>query len=155
VGQSSLLSYTVGFIELQAGYFEAGFLEWFILAFIAPLLSPMHILGSDWGIDEIYCNAAKQYKAITTSHDAATRHPICAVVIDNLAVHHRNRRSIKDTMGGKGVHLQLNCGLMRIVHKIFRNSCSHGLRRENDPFNPNTSYMPSYRLRADCHIQAF
>lgn len=150
-GHSSILVHTVGFVELQAAFFNAQFLEWFIVSFIIPLLSPMHILGSDWGLDEMYCTAAKQFKALTVSHASSMQDPICAVVIGGMAVHHNNTKTIKRAMGGKDYHLHLNYALMRIVHSHFRSYCSGGLKKENDPFNANNSYVASYSLDPSCN----
>ncbi|RYH20975.1 hypothetical protein EON65_21895 [archaeon] len=151
-GHTNTLASTVGFVELQASYFHTHYLEWFILAFIVPLANPMYILGSDWGVDEMYCTAARQYKAIMVSHNATTTDPLCAVIVGNMGIHHNNLKTIKKVMGGRDTHLHLNYALMHIVHKMFGGYCSGGLRVENDPFQPDASYVQSYKFREDCPL---
>eukprot|EP01039_Chlorochromonas_danica_P005858 gene5858-6451_t len=152
-GHSSILANTVGFIELQAAMFHARFLEWFILAFIVPLLTTMYILGSDWGIDELYCTAARQYLATAVSHNATLTDPICAVIVGNMDVHHIDEKLIKRAMGGNDIHLHLNYAHMGIVRYYFPSFCSNGLLRENDPFVDNSSFIPSYGTARNCRVK--
>eukprot|EP01031_Cornospumella_fuschlensis_P040565 gene40565-49454_t len=84
------------------------------------------------------------------SHAAVENDPLCAVVLGNMGIHHDNLKTIKRVMGGKDTHLHLNYALMRIVHKMFRAFCSGGLRDENNPFHPNSTYVQSFKLVDDC-----
>lgn len=58
---SYALASEVGFIEIQAPLFNARYLEWFLTSCIIPLLPAMHILGADWGLDELFCTTAKEF----------------------------------------------------------------------------------------------
>lgn len=41
------------FIELMTPIFDSGYLEWFIHVVVIPLLPPIIILASDWGMDHV------------------------------------------------------------------------------------------------------
>jgi hypothetical protein len=50
------------FIEIQAPMVEIRFFIWFFDFFIVPLLESSEILGTDWGLDSLFCRAAKFYR---------------------------------------------------------------------------------------------
>jgi hypothetical protein len=52
---------TSNFIEIMAPIFEATFFRWFLDAVVVPLIEPFYVLGSDWGLDTIWCGAALYY----------------------------------------------------------------------------------------------
>ncbi len=137
----------VGFIEIQAPIFETSFLEYFIMAFILPILPAMVVLGGDWGIDEMFCAAGKEF--MRHEKKGIHEHPICAVVLDNMSVNHRNRGEIANTVGLE-IKRHLNFGLMKIVHENLGQFCQNGLLYFNDPFNVGTHYKKVYKLRSSC-----
>jgi hypothetical protein len=61
---SKVLAAKSGFIEIQAPVVDSRFFEWFILSFVLPLIIPTHVLGADWGIDQLFCRAAGMYRAL-------------------------------------------------------------------------------------------
>jgi hypothetical protein len=147
------LASAVGFIEIQAPLFETTFLEWFILSFIVPLVSPMVVLGADWGIDELFCTAANQFrdgKFVDRSRSAASS-PVCAVMIDDMNIHHRNNGEIAKSVG-MDTKTQLNFALMHMVHQLFPRFAHDGLRYYVDPFNIGTRYKKVYKLRNNCTV---
>lgn len=36
------------------------------MSFVLPLVLPTHILGADWGFDQLFCSVAKLYQAVTS-----------------------------------------------------------------------------------------
>ena len=55
-----------GFIEIQVPMLNTQFLSYYIMKFVFPIVIPMHILGADWGFDELFCSAAKLYSTVIT-----------------------------------------------------------------------------------------
>jgi len=146
----------VGFIELQVPLFDASFFEWFVMAFIMPLLPSLHILGVDWGFDEMFCPTAQEF-FLRTGHlrygegqfHREYKQHVCAAVISNLAVHHHNGAEIAKEIGTT-VKVYLNFGLMKIVHRCFGELAQHGLQHRLDPLNFDTHYLRSNALQANC-----
>jgi hypothetical protein len=152
---SSILASSVGFIEIQAPLFDALFFEWFVFAFIVPLLPAMHILGVDWGFDEMFCTAASEFVAKVGGpeypHTIYERHHVCGAIISNLTIHHRNLGEIGSVIGHEA-KMNLNFGLMKILHKFFGSFAYHGLNTHVDPFNPGSTYIQSTELKGKCNI---
>ncbi len=136
----------IEFIEIQAPIFETSFLEYFILAFILPFLPAMVVLGGDWGIDEMFCAAGKEF--MRHEKKGLHEHPICAVVLANMSVNHRNRGEIGNTIGWD-IKMNLNFGLMKIVRDNLGQFCQSGLIY-NNPFNVATHYKKVHKLRSSC-----
>ena len=57
----TLVAAETGFIEVQAPVFEAHFLTWWVRFLVTPLLGAAHVLGADWGVDALFCRAARMY----------------------------------------------------------------------------------------------
>jgi hypothetical protein len=64
-----LIAAQTGFIEIQVPLIESRFFEWYILKVVMPLAVPMHVLGADWGFDELFCRSAQFYHAATVTAD--------------------------------------------------------------------------------------
>jgi hypothetical protein len=145
---SKVIATAVGFIEIQAPIFDTIFLEWFTLSFLLPLVPAMTILGGDWGIDEMFCTAAKEFSQagkMGNYHEALN----CMVPIDDLAVNHKNEGEIANTIGLERKR-EINFALMKIVHKYFWKFAHDGLRYYNDPFNRGAKYKKVYQLQKNC-----
>ena len=50
------------FVEIQNPIIGIRFFRWFFDFFIIPLLDPLEILGTDWGLDSLFCTAAKYFR---------------------------------------------------------------------------------------------
>lgn len=146
-GKTKALASEVGFIEIQAPIFDAVFLEYFIMSFILPVLPAMVVLGGDWGIDEMFCSAAKEF----VNHDKKRLHdhPICAVILNNMSVHHHNRQEIVNIVG-KSLRNAVNGVLMKIVRKHFNHYAKHGKQYFRSPFHVGTNFKRSYQLNSSC-----
>ena len=60
-----------GFIEIQVPLIDAALFRWYLLSFVLPMAVPAHILGADWGFDQLFCRVAKLYDAITATTTAS------------------------------------------------------------------------------------
>jgi len=58
-----------GFVEIQAPVMDTHLFRFYVLSFVLPLVVPAHILGADWGFDQLFCNAAKLYDIFTSNYD--------------------------------------------------------------------------------------
>lgn len=143
----SVLASTVGFIEIQAPLMQAEFFEWFLVAFVVPLYPAMHILGADWGIDELFCTAAKQYNRVL--YPSMNNNEECVVIVSKMQLLHENKNEIARSIGIESKR-QLNFGLMKVVHRYFGSFAHNGLQHRVNPFNNDTQYFPVYQLRDDC-----
>ena len=56
------------FVEIQTPIIQMDFFIWFFDFFIVPLLDYSEILGTDWGIDCMFCEAAKFYRNEEIKH---------------------------------------------------------------------------------------
>lgn len=139
------LASTVGFIEIQIPIFEASFLEYFIMAFILPLLPAMVVSGGDWGIDEMFCAAGREF--IRHEKNGLHDQPICAVVLNDMSVKHHNRGEIGNTIGWD-VRWDLNDAFRKIVQKTFGEFCQSGGLYSNDPLIVRNHHKKVYKLRS-------
>jgi hypothetical protein len=147
------LASTVGFIEIQAPFLHARFFEWYIMSFIIPLLPAMHILGADWGLDELFCTAAQEYmRTPPLHHEVNGNTPACAVITANMSLHHEDSADIRKSVGGE-VKRELNFGLMKIVHRYFNSFAFHGLQYHVNPLNRGTNFYMINKLRQHCSAQ--
>lgn len=124
---SNVIACRVGFVEIQVPFIDAEFFEWFTLAFVHPMFTTMHILGADWGFDNLFCAAAgyyqkyketgnklKIFKGMSRVFDA------CAV-ITNSYVDHTNSNEIRDKLGGASSKKAINQFLMDLIKFSFPN----------------------------------
>ena len=51
------------FVEIQTPIIQVDFFIWFFDFFIVPLLDYSEILGTDWGVDYMFCEAARFYRS--------------------------------------------------------------------------------------------
>ena len=56
------------FVEIQTPIIQMDFFIWFFDFFIVPLLDYSEILGTDWGVDCMFCEAAKFYRNEEIKH---------------------------------------------------------------------------------------
>lgn len=170
---SNILASTTGFIEIQAPLIDTLFLEWYIMAFVVPMSPALHILGVDWGFDELFCKSAGEfatrlhwYKQITDNFDQTNRssttqplntahmdarHNVCALVISDMSINHRNLKEIVHLLG-KDTKLQLNFGLMKLVHKWFGAFAQNGLMSKVDPLIQGNGYKQVRTFVPQCEI---
>ena len=57
-----------GFIEVQVPMIDSVLFRYYLLSFVLPLVIPAHILGADWGFDQLFCSVAKIFDSVTTPH---------------------------------------------------------------------------------------
>ena len=56
------------FVEIQTPIIQMDFFIWFFDFFIVPLLDYSEILGTDWGVDCMFCEAARFYRNEEIKH---------------------------------------------------------------------------------------
>jgi hypothetical protein len=153
-----ILASNVGFIEIQAPLMDAMFLEWYIMAFIVPLSPALHILGVDWGYDEMFCTAAAEFMnriGVKGKHQVKpyNKFNTCAAIISDMSINHRNLGEIGSVFG-KDTKLRLNFGLMKIVHQFFKSFAHNGLQPQMDPLHVNgtVEYLKVRSFAPNCKL---
>jgi hypothetical protein len=63
---SKAIAAQTGFVEIQVPLIDAQLFQWYVLRFVLPIVIPVHILGADWGFDELFCSAARLYRTVTS-----------------------------------------------------------------------------------------
>lgn len=139
-GGGRVLAASTGFIELQAPLMDARFFEWFLRFVVVPMLRPLHVLGADWGFDDLFCTAAANYDLATRAQqkrgpDDRGRNVTCAVLVDGSSIRHLDRRAL-DASVGKGVKWYLNHEMLGLVVRAFPTFFHKGFRSARaSPFN--------------------
>jgi nitroreductase len=90
---SKAIAAQTGFVEIQVPLIDAQLFQWYVLRFVLPLVIPVHILGADWGFDELFCRAAQLYSTVTSHEyqrviaygvvDSAKKSPVPAGALDS------------------------------------------------------------------------
>ena len=101
----TLVAAETGFIEVQAPIVYAPFFIWFVRYFAVPLLGAAHVLGADWGLDALFCRAARMYaseyhrprggvRAASRAAGAEGRGAVCAVALVGPPLTHTNTHAL-------------------------------------------------------------
>ena len=157
--KNKIIASESNFIEIQTPFFEINFFIWFTDFLIIPLLSVSEIMGTDWGLDSLFCEAAKYYRKeqikyfeksfsysfdmnssgkneINNKNDISNNNRsnnninknynnknynedvVCAVIIDNTPIHHKNEKKLNEKLGMKNKKL-LNSAMIKIIKETF------------------------------------
>jgi hypothetical protein len=173
--KSRALSSTAGFVEIQAPLMDSRFLEWYLLAFVAPMAGASHILGADWGFDRLFCNAASTFirevlldvdyspfsrvderPAQTGSGSGAkqppnSKHIGCAIVTGGTPLHHLNSQVTNSIMGSDSKYA-LNMELVALIAAAYPNHVMNGKGPLSDPLHPEAVFRQVYELRPNCEL---
>lgn len=151
-----VLAASTGFIELQAPLMEARFFEWFLRFVVVPMLRPLHVLGADWGFDDLFCTAAANYDWATRAQrkpGGRGRNVTCAVLVDGSSIRHLDRRAL-DASVGRGVKWYLNHEMLKLVMRTFPTFFHKGFRSvEASPFNSTAHRRAVGELSDQCPRQ--
>eukprot|EP01035_Chromulina_nebulosa_P029807 gene29807-39538_t len=113
-----------GFVEIQAPLMDAQFFSWFVVSFVVPMILPSHILGADWGFDELFCKAADYYYSRIVKREKNSVPSIevgvsaCAIIVGGTPMHHENKKEMNSILGYE-VKRRLNKELMRLINISF------------------------------------
>ncbi len=140
-----------GFIEIQAPFMNAAFMEWFLLGFVIPMFRPVHILGADWGFDELFCRAAEMYdsatnpfrpreKRVDSSHINGAGN--CGIII-KTPIHHADTKEIQHEVGN--VKVALNAILREMIKFHYKQFYWTG-SEEKDIFSSPFRSFPYGRI---------
>ncbi len=127
-----------GFIEIQAPFINAAFMEWFLLGFVIPMFRPMHILGADWGFDELFCRAAEMYDRATNPFRHINGGGNCGIII-KTSIHHANTKEIQHEIGN--VKVVLNAILREMIKFHYKQFYWTG-SEEKDIFSSAFRFFP-------------
>lgn len=153
-GRGNVLAAGTGFIELQAPLMDARFLSWFLRFIVVPMLRPLHILGADWGFDDLFCTAAANYDLASRplmDSMARGRNVTCAVIVGGSSIRHLDRKAL-DSAIGKGVKWYLNHEMLTLVMRAFPVFFLKGFRSAwASPFNSTSLHRRATgELSAQC-----
>jgi hypothetical protein len=84
------------------------------------MIAPLHIMGADWGFDDLFCTAAANFNHYSgrrgpSASDAA---PACAVIVGGSTIRHLDRGVLKAAIG-KGTKWYLNHEMLALVVETF------------------------------------
>lgn len=140
-GNQSVVMSDSGFIEIQAPLLYGPLLEWYIMSFIVPLYPVLHVLGADWGFDELFCSAARSfYRQIAHANANDTSfnesNSVCSIITaKGTSIHHHNSGEIAALLGGIDAKKSLNLALIDIVRRCYGNFAHNGFFEDTDPFS--------------------
>jgi len=117
---TTLLAASSAFVEVQAPILDASFLSWFLRFLVVPMVAPLHIMGADWGFDDLFCTAAANFNHYSgrrgpSASDAA---PACAVIVGGSTIRHLDRGVLKAAIG-KGTKWYLHHEMLALVVETF------------------------------------
>jgi len=140
-----------GFIEIQAPLFNSYFLEFYIMGFILPMSQPTHILGADWGYDEIFCKTAKFFAK------SALKNPYvpmsvegtipCAIVVSS-PINHKDSNEIAESLGTSN-KFAVNVELVKIISAAFSSYNQGGNAQVSNPIE-SKELLRVYELQPNC-----
>ena len=102
---------------------DAAFFSWFLRFLVVPRVAPLHIMGADWGFDDLFCTAAANFRHYTAAAGGTGRAglaaaPVCAVVVGGSTMSHLNRGVLKAAVG-RGEKWYLNHEMLAMVTQTF------------------------------------
>jgi len=120
---SKFLAVGTGFIEVQAPLLDSSFFSWFLRFLVVPMVAPLHVVGADWGFDDLFCTAAANFQYYSGRQGQQHRGegppgPSCAVVVGGSTMRHLDRGVLKAAIG-KGTKWYLNHEMLAIVRETF------------------------------------
>ena len=97
--KDNLIASETKFIEIQTPIIEIHFFVWFIEFFVIPLLGVSEILGTDWGLDSLFCEAARFYR----NEEMKYRLKVLSKVI---VTERNNRKEIKTDINSNYINMK-------------------------------------------------
>lgn len=168
---TNILALESKFIEKQTPIFRGLYLEWFLTSITGLLLWPMHVLGVDYGIDQLYCNTARMFSnEMMKSHNYQKYFPLgnenklhrmsnesvgCALLIGGEPVNHWNDHHhdrIIDGIARRALYQHMEA----IIQDLFPSFALSGFNSTADPFHGNNSkeLKVSYELQKKCKFDS-
>lgn len=139
------------FIEQQAPFFHALFLEWFIQYVMEPTFPLVRQTESAWGIDNTWCGAAFLFAKEILGYNMTSYMP-CSLIIQSPPLHHNDGRTIK-AQRVNTEYFKLLGNKMRDRYRYLYPSWYHSGRNNESQVNPlvlNNSLFRSYEFRETC-----
>ena len=148
-----LASYS-GFVEIQAPLVDAQFFSWFVVSFVVPMILPSHILGADWGFDELFCKAADYYSRVVRRENRVSSIEggsvsACALIVGGTPMHHENKKEMNSILGYQ-VKRRLNKELIRLIYISFPSFVQSGKGLLSDPLYPGSRFEKKVHLKSNC-----
>ena len=158
-GRRNVLAAYSGFIEIQAPLMDAQFFTWFVVSFVVPMILPSHILGADWGFDELFCKAADYYhsrvvrqrqNSVSSTAQTERGKSTCAIIVGGTPMHHENKKEMNSILG-YDIKRRLNKELMRLINGSFPSFVQSGKGLLSDPLFPGSRFDKIVNLQGNCH----
>jgi hypothetical protein len=164
---SNILAVEMRFIEKQTPIFRGIFLEWFLTYIGGLLLLPVHVLGVDYGIDQLYCKTAQMFaNEMMISQNYLKYYPLgnemklnrvsnesvaCALIVGGQPVHHWSDLHVDRAIDGVA-RRALYQHLEDMIHDLFPTFALSGFNETADPFYGNNSkeLKASHELTKKC-----
>ena len=140
---------------------DAQFFTWFVVSFVVPMILPSHILGADWGFDELFCKAADYYhsrvvrqrqrqNSVSSTAQAERGKSTCAIIVGGTPMHHENKKEMNSILG-YDIKRRLNKELMRLINVSFPSFIQSGKGLLSDPLFPGSRFDKIVNLQGNCH----
>ena len=153
---------TSAFVEIQSPIFHTLFFEWFLDSIISPLIAPILITGADYGIDNVFCGAAKYYaeevhRRLRYGHPAAAFNK-AYTSISHCAIHTKQsftHLNLKSSMSGLSAEeltqdRAYKHRLISAIHDIFPQFWTFGQLPKNDPRVNQNSFLAFLQTNSTC-----
>ena len=149
------------FVEVQSPVINVDFFIWFIDTAITPMIEMFALLGTDDGMDNIWCGAAKFYahyylgiQNITDSIGGSDDYNSCAIVLGGQSIRHFNKASSREGLNEyeyKVIHQNHRKHIAYMLAVKFRSWFIFGDDEYVDPFNTNKSNLKYiYDYKSTC-----
>jgi hypothetical protein len=139
------------FIEVQSPLINADFFIWFVETVITPMIEVFALLGTDDGMDNIWCGAAKFYaenyldvKANRSNSKTIDDYNSCAIVLSGESIRHFNKASSREGLNDyefKVIHQNHRKHIAYILAMKFRPWFIFGDDEYANPFDTNKSNL--------------
>jgi len=139
------------FIEVQSPLINADFFVWFVETVITPMIEAFALLGTDDGMDNIWCGAAKFYaenylnvKANRSNLETIDDYNSCAIVLGGQSIRHFNKASSREGLNDyefKVIHQNHRKHIAYILAMKFRPWFIFGDDEYANPFDTNKSNL--------------
>lgn len=148
------------FIEVQSPLINVDFFIWFVESIITPMIEVFALLGTDDGMDNIWCGAAQFFAEnylknnSKSNSDSINEYNSCAIVLDGQSIRHYNKASSREGLNDfeyKVIHQNHRKHIAYMLAMKFRQWFIFGDDEYVNPFDTNQSDLKFvYDFKVTC-----
>jgi hypothetical protein len=103
---------------VQTPLYDALFFEYFLVAFVTPLVPILRFLGGNCGFDLLHCTASKRFAKEVYDWPTQDLTHVCSILLSNQSIHHLDHRSIVNAVNDTNKY-QIAIFMMHLVDYYF------------------------------------